>query len=316
MPAREFLLKRVAEAVRESKFVEFKEEFDVKSTGAWCEILKDLVAMANSGGGVLIVGVANNGALSDADLSGAAALDPAKIGDQIHKYTGVHFSEFELLEVERQDATVLAMFVEESEVPLVFEKPGTYTRTHPATGKPQPRTAFQEGTFYVRHGAKSEPGTSSDLDDFVNRRLDAIRDSWLSGIQKVMEAPEDAEVMIVQATERDAEGHPTLVRVTDDPNAPVFGRVAADVTHPYRQTEVLKELNAHLKPTYPINPYDLLSVRTAYRITPDSHPEFCYKPRFSSPQYSDPFIEWLIKEYKANDHFFMDAREKIARARL
>jgi hypothetical protein len=48
-------------ATKESKQIEFKGDFD-GSQGAWCEILKDLFAMANFGGGVSLFGLDSNGA--------------------------------------------------------------------------------------------------------------------------------------------------------------------------------------------------------------------------------------------------------------
>jgi hypothetical protein len=44
-------LRRAADAKRESKHVEFKEEFDPTNDGNWLELLKDLAAIANVGGG-------------------------------------------------------------------------------------------------------------------------------------------------------------------------------------------------------------------------------------------------------------------------
>ena len=41
-------IERARVAKRESKYLDFKERFDPGSLGEWCELLKDLVAMANS----------------------------------------------------------------------------------------------------------------------------------------------------------------------------------------------------------------------------------------------------------------------------
>jgi len=45
------LIQKALTAKRESKSVEFKETFDPTSPGDWCEVVKDIVAIANSGGG-------------------------------------------------------------------------------------------------------------------------------------------------------------------------------------------------------------------------------------------------------------------------
>lgn len=41
---------------RESKHVEFKQTFNPSLPGEWCELIKDIVAIANSGGGIIVFG--------------------------------------------------------------------------------------------------------------------------------------------------------------------------------------------------------------------------------------------------------------------
>jgi len=48
-------------AKRESKHLDFKRSFDSDSAADWCEVLKDIAAFANSGGGNILVGVNNDG---------------------------------------------------------------------------------------------------------------------------------------------------------------------------------------------------------------------------------------------------------------
>ena len=45
------LIEEALSAARETKTVEFKEEFDPSDRRSLCETLKDVLAMANSGGG-------------------------------------------------------------------------------------------------------------------------------------------------------------------------------------------------------------------------------------------------------------------------
>ena len=40
------LVDRAIKAKRESKYVDFKSSFEPASTGEWCELVKDIVAMA------------------------------------------------------------------------------------------------------------------------------------------------------------------------------------------------------------------------------------------------------------------------------
>ena len=52
---------RATRAKRETRSLDFKERFDPDSTADWTELVKDFMAMANSGGGLIVVGVCNDG---------------------------------------------------------------------------------------------------------------------------------------------------------------------------------------------------------------------------------------------------------------
>ena len=55
------LIQRALTAKRESKYVDFKASLNFSEPQAWSEIVKDIIAMANSGGGVLLIGLDNKG---------------------------------------------------------------------------------------------------------------------------------------------------------------------------------------------------------------------------------------------------------------
>ena len=90
----------------EHDWVDFKREFDPGSAAAWCEVVKDVVAMANSGGGFILVGVNDDGTPSGSDIQAALAVDPAVAVDKIRKYTGVQFASFSLHRRQRNGVNV------------------------------------------------------------------------------------------------------------------------------------------------------------------------------------------------------------------
>src|SRR5437870_12078012 len=100
------LVKKGLAAKRESKYVEFKEQFDPNSAGAWCELVKDIVAIANSGGGVIVVGLTSRGVLSRQDVVHVLELDPATFTDKIARYTGTQFDGTEIMECTRGKHTL------------------------------------------------------------------------------------------------------------------------------------------------------------------------------------------------------------------
>lgn len=100
--------------------------------------------------------------------------------------------------------------------PIVFNKVGNYQGQN---GKP--KIAFPIGSVYFRHGAKSEPCTSDDLRESLYREIEAVKQSWLGGIRKVIEAPNHSQFLVIPPS---ALGTQTTVeqgfRPTNNPDAP------------------------------------------------------------------------------------------------
>jgi Putative DNA-binding domain len=294
---------RAVAATREGKTVDFKSRFDPGSEAECVEFVKDLVAMANSGGGFILVGVHDDAKPSGTDVSTVLRLDPAHLTDKVFRYTGEHFSGFAIDEATRGAAAIAVIEVNGSDELLVFTRPGNYMAEN---GKQ--KTAFSSGGVYFRHGAKSEPCTPSDLRRHVEGLISTERSRWMKGIRQVVEARRGTEVAVIERTRRDAEGKATRVRLTNDPDAPVFGRLNPDDTHPHRMSGLIALLNKRLEGRAKINQHDILGVRRAYNIDEKSRPEFAYKPNYDSMHYSDSFLEWLDDQFTRDSEFFQKAR--------
>jgi hypothetical protein len=296
-------LKKGLDAKRESKSVEFKESLDVNSPGEWCEIIKDVVAIANSGGGIIMIGIGNHGEPSSYNADPLLKFEPADITSKIHKYTGVNF-EVEIIEQRKRRKKFAAMLVPTVAIPIVFSKPGTYN-----IGGGKQKTAFGVGTVYFRHGAKSEPGTSEDIRMAVERHLETIRKEWVRGIRKVTTAPLGSKIVVASSdvTESQSE-HATPIRVTTDPKAPAYRKLNPDDTHPYRMKELLQKLNNKFKFAKPINTHDMLCVRRLFAV--DVNERLCYKPNFGSQQYSDEFIQWFSDKVMKDSGFLEKCRSE------
>ena len=302
-------IEKAIRAKRESKYIEFKESFDPSSRQEWCELIKDLVAISNSGGGIIVIGVDNRGNPAGSDVSAALALDPADLANKIHRYTSVHFSEFTTDEAEKNAQKIAVIGIGASFIPLVFTQPGTY----PIAGGKQ-KSAFSLGAVYFRHGAKSEPGTTDDLRLALNRQLERIRKEWLSGVRKVVQAVPGSAIHVLPPEVRASDSlDATPIRIVDDPNAPAYRQVDPNITHPLRQMDVIAEVKKHLPEDQVFNSHDAIAIRRVYDI--NNNPNFYYKPNFGVPQYTRGFVEWIIKKYKQNKRFFVEARNAYAEMR-
>ena len=264
---RDALLRRAAEAKRASRRVALRDAANPK------ELAIDVAALANSGGGVVVL---------DADVD----LDR----DDLVRRLG--FDRFTFDEVARNGATAIAIVVEPvGDAPILVD-----------------------GHAYFRHGGKSKPATADDLRKFLERRLDLVRRQWLKSIREVLIAPEGAHVAVVETTERDEHGEPVLIRLSADPNAPVYGRLDPDRTHPYRQKEVVVEVNRKLPEDVEVKGYDILSVRRVHEISEENQPEFTHVPKFGSPQYSDAFVDWIVEQHAKDPRFFAKAKDRYTRS--
>lgn len=168
----------------ESDALDFKRGFDPKKTSDWCELIKDMVAMTNSGGGQIVIGIDDDGARSGEDVSDFLKVDPADFTNKIHKYTAQQFSDFRVDKIDVGGGSIAVMSIGGVRFPIVFSAPGEYEIT---MGKS--KSAFAKGTIYFRHGAKSEPGTSEDLRNALERELARVKDFWLAGIKWLKHFP-------------------------------------------------------------------------------------------------------------------------------
>lgn len=298
------LLERATIAMRESKHLDFKREFDLSSQQAWCEVIKDIVAFANSGGGIIIFGVANDGTNTDFDGAPILAHDTADIANRIARYTGIQAVDFEIVELKRGNKTRPALVVSETDVPIVFAKPGTYD-----IGEGKQKTAFSQGTIYFRHGSKSEPGNRDDLSGWRDREIARARKSWLGGIRKVVRAaPTDAITVVSASKSAGKSGAVIKAMVTDDPSAVSFVPANAEEIWPHRQIDLIRAVNRQIGRQYLVNSHDIYCIKLVFDIL-KTRREFAYKShRLASPQYSDAFIDWIVNEYKRDKSFFQRVR--------
>ena len=206
-------------AQRESRAVEFKEQFIPTDPKQALEVLKDIVAIANSGGGALAVGINNTGEACGTDVSAVLDYDHAKYCDLVRKYTLQNYCDFDVIEAEKDWHRIAVFVINPPDAPLVFEKPGTY-----AVENNRQQTAFGQGTVYFRHGAKSETGTSEDLRKFIEQRMREIQDQFMKGLRKVTVSPRGSHLEVVPArgtlaTGTAIGGNAVQVRITNDPHA-------------------------------------------------------------------------------------------------
>lgn len=109
--------------------------------------------------------------------------------------------------------------------------------------------------------------------------------------------PEDADISLTVGPDGQKLGK---VQVPKDPGK----------THPYRQKELIEQVNEMLEDEAEINSYDVQCVRKAHKI--DKRPEFHYESgiKGAPKQYSHGFADWMVRRFRQDSGFFENARQR------
>ena len=296
------LLTLAASQADESDLLDYKREFAPQKKAAfWAETIKDIVAFANTRGGILVFGVEDDKLLSATDNTKLFELDPSDLTNQIRKYTDSEFSDFKILSVEWDGAEIPAIVVKPVPTPLVFTRVGTYD-----IGDGKQNTAFSKGTVYFRHGAKSELATRADLEAVFQRQLEIVRTEWLGNIRKVIEAPVGTLVVVTSTSEA-----ASSVRITDDPSAPAVQIGKLSDRFPYTQSAVISLVNEQLDGVHKINTHDIQCIKLVEEIHESTRPDLIHRPHEkSSPQYARGFVDLIVERFGTDENYFIKCRQK------
>jgi len=294
--------------LQETATLDLKRSFDA-SNGEWCELLKDIVAMANSGGGRIIIGLNDDGTPSGMCSLKSRSIDPAVFVDKIHSYTGVHFAGVSTHLETHAETQVTVLVIGDATVPLVFGKAGNY---QPLDGKQ--RNAFNQGTLYVRHGAKSEPATSDDMRDILERHLKRARESLLANLRQVVEAPTGAVISFTPVVSLAGDLSARPVRLVQDPAAAPAAMLDPNITHPHRQKELVANVNERLAGCAHVTTNDIVAIRRVHKTEEDR--SLCYLPKFGSCHYSDLFVNWIVSRIENDSSFLPNVRQSYYKVKV
>lgn len=309
LPA-DYLLEKAVTAKRESRSIDFKQQFDTESTRDWCEVLKDIVAIANSGGGVILVGLNNYGIPAGTDVGSLLDFDSANLANKIFSYTTTNFDQIQVVELSKDGHRIAAIQIGAAEIPIAFTRTGTYPNEGGQQG-----VAFHKGSVYFRHGSKSEPANCDDLRIAFEKRLGQVRKEWMSGLRKVVQAPSGSVLKVLPQDIRDSSDPDAVpIRIVTDESAPGYRLIDYDKTHPLRQMDVLAALKKTLPHGTRFNTFDFQCIRVAHRR--EKNDQFFHRPLFSSPRYSNKLVTWIAKEYEKDDQFVNKAREAYRKKKM
>jgi len=153
-------LSRAAEARRSSKRVALKEGFEPRASGDWLELVRDVAALANSGGGVVV-------------LDRLGDLDEERLHEQLASYVEPEFESFTVEELARSGRPATAIVVAPaSTTPVAFSRQGRYRG---ADGTEH--VAFVRGGVFIFGFLVSVAAQVGDLAESLLKREAGMKDS-------------------------------------------------------------------------------------------------------------------------------------------
>jgi hypothetical protein len=253
--------------------------FDPTSEEDWNNLVRDVVAIANSGGGRLIVALSPDGrTLNQWQLVRRISERSCYTFDKLRVIPGGHAA---------QPAASIVIRPAIFPLGLVESASDGTTRT----------------IFYVRHGDRSEPATTADMQGFVERSVTRLRRRWLRRIRRAMTSP--SMLATSPPTRRADSANLQPVRIVTDPNAPALQPQDVDRLYPWRQKDLVRELNARLGRRM-LNSYDIQAIRRQHQL--DERPDFIFNLPGAGRRYSPAVADWIIEQLAADPGFFEHAR--------
>jgi hypothetical protein len=187
-------------AVKEDRSTESKETYD-GSPAARLHLVKEAVAFANSGGGTIVFGIADDGRVVGVGREVVQQLDAAQITDLMGSFTMPDVLDIDV-DIERVDDAQSLVRVNvhaARQPPIVMAKDGN---RQDATGKQV--CEFRRGDVYARSGTKAERAVRRHFEGWMDAAVLRERDRWMSRIAVLSGlGPEDAIQPVIAGEPRD-----------------------------------------------------------------------------------------------------------------
>ncbi len=150
----------------EAEDLDFKEKYDGTSKKDQIELCKDIIAMANTRGGHIVLGVRDSD-FAPVGLPMDTRIDEADIRNTLDNYVGEQI-EFLIaryhLEINGEKRLFAILYIVPSAVPVVTAKAGAYEESG------RQKVSFQQATWLVRSGTRSKPATPAEVRALIEAR--------------------------------------------------------------------------------------------------------------------------------------------------
>lgn len=162
-PTKENFRRFLQENCGEMDEIDYKEKWIEKG-----HLAKTILSMANSGGGVVIVGVREDDDGTLVPVGMDAFEDKAKINDDVAKYVPASL-DYEIFDFNYDTSEYDAVKGKKFQILLVHNTPDRLPFISPKS-----TTGLEKDIIYVRRGTKCEKATASEIEQIIARKIETI----------------------------------------------------------------------------------------------------------------------------------------------
>jgi hypothetical protein len=279
--------------------------FDESSDRDWLELIRDVAATANSGGGNIAFRLNRNQPPANTTTAATVHLTRSGIVKRLGEFTGSPFDDIHVAGAGQGEPDAAVVTIGRALFPMVFGKAG---RCVDAANPGKSVEVFPAGSIFFRHENNTGPGSTDDLRTFFERLLRRIRRRWLAGIRHVLDRPIDVlsgrrPARPARRSEKATSLQP--VRITTDPDAPALQPQDVERLYPWRQKDLLQELNSRLG-RRALTTYDIQAVRRHHRL--DERHDFVFHLAGAGRRYGPVAADWFMEQHARDPEFFTKAR--------
>lgn len=191
---------------------DLKKSCDFRNPKAKLSLVKDIVAIANSGGGQIIFGRTEL-EITGLDTDELSSLDSAKMADLVDNYIApftVRLSH--TVEEPLRGKHILILQIQATETPLVISRDGIWI----PPGKKYEEFVLRMGEVWLRHSSKNERATSEDLRSWINAARSAERAAILERVGMLVNLPEGSDLRVIASTGSPIETPSQLLQTARD----------------------------------------------------------------------------------------------------
>ncbi len=154
----------------ESAKLDYKSAYDPSDTTHKVRLAKHVLAMANTAGGYVVIGVLDDGRRCGLEKTAVDRIDEATVRSQIAGYTSARIPLFVARPIEYEGLSFAIV--------TVLPVSGTIV-VAAADGNSPDGNLFRKGDVLVRHGSSSERWNQADAEFMLRRIVSCRKEEWV-----------------------------------------------------------------------------------------------------------------------------------------